>query len=159
MNIRDVITDNEINYLSRQLLAKYRERLTNDGINATGNLASTADYEIKVEGTNVVVYWKLQEYWKFVEYGRQPGGNFPPPDKIENWIRVKPIVPRANSNGKIPSVKQLVYLISRKIVREGITPKNTISLTLRENNDLIVGMMNRIAEMLQVNILNEINTL
>ncbi|MBQ0112015.1 MAG: hypothetical protein KBT03_02690 [Bacteroidales bacterium] len=76
------------------------------------------------------------------------------------WIKIKPIVPRPGKNGKVPSLKQLAYLISRKIVVEGIKPKNVLSNTLRENeNTLVSAFANKVAELLEIEAINIIDTL
>lgn len=160
MESNTLINDSELTYLARQLLAKYKENLYIEGVPASGKLTTDADAYIKVEGEHVCVYFSLQDYWKYVEYGRQPGGRFPPPDKIMQWIKIKPIIPRPGKNGKVPSLKQLAYLISRKIVVEGIKPKNVLSNTLRENeNTLVSAFANKVAELLEIEALNIIDTL
>lgn len=53
----------------------------------------------------------LNDYWKYVEYDTPP--HFPPLNKIMEWVNIKPILPRPDSNGRIPSPKSLAYLIGR----------------------------------------------
>ena len=53
--------------------------------------------------------------------GRKPG-RFPPRANIENWIDRKGIKPKKLSSGKTPTLKQLGFLISRSISRNGIQP-------------------------------------
>lgn len=53
-----------------------------------------------------------------IEYGRGPG-KFPPPDAIRAWVEKKGIVPRQGRNGKVPSIKQLCFLISSTIADKG----------------------------------------
>ena len=59
----------------------------------------------------------MADYWQYVENGRK-SGKFPPLDKILDWIRVKQILP-TEINGKLPTERQLAYLIGRKISEEG----------------------------------------
>lgn len=59
----------------------------------------------------------LNDYWKYVEDDTKP--HFPPVDKILSWIQIKPIFPRPDKLGRIPSENQLAYLIGRKIATEG----------------------------------------
>lgn len=159
MESSTLISDNELQYLAQTLLEKYKQKLFEQGINASGELASSATQTIKAEGDHICVYFNLADYWQFVENGRQPGDKFPPPDKIAEWIRVKPIVPHAGKNGKVPSTKQLAYLIGRKIVVEGIKPKNVLSNTLEENEYLINLFADKIAELLKTKAYNIIDTL
>lgn len=66
----------------------------------------------------------LPSYAQYIEYGRGPG-RFPPIQAIENWITVKHIVPRTDY-----SVKQVSYLIARKIAREGTEGKHAAEGTI-----------------------------
>lgn len=100
---------------------KYRAELAARGKNASGVLADTVRYLVVRDSTEYAVDISLAEYWQYVEYGRRPG-KFPPPDKILEWVRVKPVIPRPLSNGRLPTEKQLAFLIGRKIAREGIAP-------------------------------------
>lgn len=84
---------------------------------------------INYDGKYVTVDISLQDYWKYVEYGRRPG-KFPPVDKIREWIRVKPVLPRPMANGKLPTENQLAFLISRSIAEKGIKPRPILKETL-----------------------------
>lgn len=99
----------------------YREELTARGKNASGVLGNTVCYIVKRYTSAYAVDLSLADYWQYVEYGRCPG-KFPPLDKILEWVRIKPVIPRPLSNGKLPTEKQLAFLIGRKIAREGIAP-------------------------------------
>lgn len=102
----------------RELVRKYRTNLSDNGHIATGKLANTAKYEIVENGDVIGVEINLADYWQYVENGRR-SGKFPPLDKILDWIRVKKILP-TEIHGKLPTEKQLAYLIGRKIAEEGI---------------------------------------
>lgn len=54
-----------------------------------------------------------------LENGRQPG-KFPNVQAIKEWVKNKPVVPRPDKKGKLPSINSLTYLIGRKIANEGI---------------------------------------
>ena len=99
----------------------YRKELRERGKDASGLLSQSVRYMVDRDGTTYAVDLSLQDYWKYVEYGRRPG-RFPPLDKILQWIRVKPVVPRPMDNGKLPTEKQLAFLIGRKIAEDGIKP-------------------------------------
>lgn len=49
-----------------------------------------------------------------MENGTKP--HFPPVNKIEEWIRIKPIIPDSR-NGKVPTTKQLAFMIQSSIAR------------------------------------------
>ena len=45
--------------------------------------------------------------------------HFPPVSKILEWVEIKPVIPRPLASGKIPSPKQLAFLIGRAISEHG----------------------------------------
>lgn len=105
-------------------IATYRGLLIRDGKKATGNLIkSLKPVSLEFSGNRYTGSISLASYWKYVEYGRKKGGKFPPRDKILQWIKVKPVIPR-QINGVKPTQKQLAFLICRKIARDGIEPGN-----------------------------------
>ena len=53
----------------------------------------------------------LNDYWKYVEEDTKP--HFPPLKTIMKWVEIKPILPRPDSNGRIPSPRSLAFLIGR----------------------------------------------
>lgn len=101
----------------REFVNRYRSNLSSNGHIATGNLANSVNYEIVDNGDVISIELNLADYWQYVEDGRR-SGKFPPLDKILDWIRVKQILP-TEINGKLPTEKQLAYLIGRKIAEEG----------------------------------------
>lgn len=155
-------TDAVLNQLAQQLLEAYKKQLEEQGTNASHTLANTATYEIAVVGSNTTtkhfqVLFNLQDYYIFVENGRK-SGKFPPIDKIAEWIQVKPIIPHADSKGRIPSVKQLAFLISRKIANEGTQPQHVLAHALENANQIVDAMVNRISELIQKDIDRELVT-
>lgn len=111
----------------------YKQNL--ESSKATGNLQNFQTY-ITLNDTTFSVVFELEDYWKYVEYGRGPG-KMPPIEAIEgcqlsiieSWVRVKPIVPDSRT-GKVPNTKQLAYLIARKIGREGTPAQRPLERTL-----------------------------
>ena len=75
------------------------------------------EYRVVQDGKAIEVQLTLQDYWKYIEDGTRP--HFPPLDRILEWIRVKPVIPRPDDKGRIPTPQQLAYLIGRKINEEG----------------------------------------
>ena len=111
---------NALDKFIEDFVAEYKSLLIRDNKKASGNLIkSIKGLDITFESNKAVGYISLADYWKYVEYGRKPGGKFPPFNKILNWIRIKPVLPRP-VNGIKPTEKQLAFLISRKIARDGI---------------------------------------
>lgn len=103
-----------INQIASNFLAIYKQQLQNN--KTTGSLANTASYMTKFDGRYLTISLNLQDYWKYVEDGTKP--HFPPIEDILQWIKVKPVLPR-KCKGKLPTQKQLAYLISRKISKVG----------------------------------------
>lgn len=95
---------------------------------ASGLLGNSLRCTVQVSDGIYELCLHIQDYWKYVEYGRQPG-KFPPLDVIKQWIQIKPVIPDARS-GKVPTVEQLTYLISRSIAMNGIPAKNYLGSTL-----------------------------
>ena len=90
----------------------YVDKLVKNGRPTTENtLASTVKAYVDVKGTTYEVGLELQEYWKYVEEGTKP--HWPPPSAILHWITIKPVLPRPDKNGRIPTPKQLAFLIGR----------------------------------------------
>ncbi len=98
-----------------------RNNLGNNRSIATGTLYDTMNPIITIGEDFYKVEIEIQTYWDYVENGRSPG-KFPPISKIKEWIQVKPVHPYPDARGKLPTIDQLTFLISRKIANEGIEP-------------------------------------
>lgn len=110
------------NFIS-DFISAYKSILIRDNKKASGNLIkSIKSIKISFSSSKYEGYISLANYWKYVEYGRK-AGKFPPVDKILKWIKIKPVLPRP-VNGIKPTEKQLAFLISRKIARDGIKAGN-----------------------------------
>ena len=109
----------------------YQAELNALNVNATGNLQNV-DFDVEVNGGTYKIYLILQDYWKFVENGRLPG-SFPNIGKLQQWIQIKQILPRPMANGKLPTEKQLTYIIGKSIKEKGIQPKPALANALRKN--------------------------
>ena len=114
----------EISALVDQISNQYRERLKDR--RASGRLENFTT-DIVINDTSFKVIFNLEDYWRWVEYGRGPG-KMPPITAIENWIRVKPIIPD-NRTGKVPDTRQLAILISQKIATYGTPAYYPLHLT------------------------------
>ena len=103
---------------------EYQDNLIRDNKIASGKLLNSVEYEVQFDERAIWLQFRLEDYYKWVENGRGPG-KFPPPDKILEWIRIKPVIPD-NRTGKLPTEQQLSFLIGRKIAEEGIKPGNQL---------------------------------
>lgn len=97
-------------------------------------LSHNIKFNLQVNDTVFEIEFQAPSYWKFANYGRSPG-KFPPPDKIEDWIIRRKITPYPTKSGKTPTRKQLTYLISRKIAREGFKGSGFLEKSLSEQQD------------------------
>lgn len=106
---------------------RYKDVLANNDHIASHNLVDSIRTEVKVGEDAYEVTMTLADYWKYVENDTKP--HFPPPDAILKWIQVKPVIPRPDANGRIPSQKSLAFLIGRKIAREGTEGTHDLAKT------------------------------
>ena len=113
------------------IIDSYRRKLFEGNANATGLLGNSLSTTVNAEDGIYEVVLNIQDYWKYLEYGRKPG-TFPNIDAIRKWIQVKPVLPTPDRNGKVPTINQLTYLISRKIEEKGIEPRYYLNNTLEE---------------------------
>lgn len=115
----------KIKDIAEGVVEQYRQLLDSENINASHTLSNTATVMVELNGTKLSISLMLQPYWKYIEHGRR-AGKFPPIDNIEQWIRVKPVIPDART-GRIPTTRQLAFLIARKIATQGIEPKSALN--------------------------------
>lgn len=105
----------------------------NDDRIATGDLLNSVEYIIEKDNRQIEVSLQLEEWWKYVEEDTKP--HFPPPDAMLNYIKAKPILPKPDNNGKLPTPNQLAYLIGRKISEVGTTGTHNVRDTVRLINE------------------------
>ena len=105
----------------------------NDDRIATGDLLNSVEYIIEKDDRQIEVSLQIKEWWKYVEEDTKP--HFPPPDAMLNYIKAKPILPKPDRNGKLPTPNQLAYLIGRKISEVGTTGTHNVRDTVRLINE------------------------
>ncbi len=151
MNTLDLTSVKEIvdNFIS-----SCKQTLESKGINSSGNLSKSIKGIVKMNDKYLTISISLEDYWKYIEYGTNP--HFPPVDKIREWIRVKPILPRPLASGKLPTENQLAFLIGRKISKFGTKPKPFLNNT-KEEFDLVGKVYNATLELITKQIEQEIN--
>lgn len=147
-------TTSVLNDFGRFLVEEYRDKLILENVNASDNLYNSVKYTVE-KGDNVFeVKLNLMHYWKYVENGRRAGAKMPPISAIEKWIEIKPVLPRPMANGKLPTNRQLAYLIARKISIDGIAPRPLLQQSVDEVWDI---MKEFIAEALAKDMQKEID--
>lgn len=115
-----------LNDFGNFIITNYKSQLEAEQMN-NGELYSTISYSVSTVSSGWVISVSLADYWKYIENGRRAGAKMPPVSAIENWIKVKQIVPHSMTlkSGKtvIPTIPQLSFLIARSISQRGIPPK------------------------------------
>ena len=128
-NLYDILVE-----LGENVRRGYVNKLVKNGHPTQENtLASTVTSEVIVKGTTYEVVLNLQDYWKYVEEGTRP--HWPPISAIAHWIQIKPVIPRPDEKGRIPSQQSLAFLISRKIAKKGTQGTHD----LKETKDALLG--------------------
>lgn len=127
--------------------------ISSNGSNASGTLSKSITGIVKMNDKYLTVSISLEDYWKYIEYGTNP--HFPPVDKIREWIRVKPVLPRPLASGKLPTENQLAFLIGRKISKLGTKPKPFLNNT-KEEFDLVGKVYNATLELITKQLEQEI---
>ena len=126
-------TEALLNSFAQTIVNRYREHISEY---ASGKLYKTIDYSITAQNDSYLVTINLEEYWKNISYGRKPGNRMPPVEAIENWIKIRKIIPRPlilpNKKSIIPTVKQLAFIIARSIAKKGIQPRPFMRETIED---------------------------
>ena len=151
----DALNITNIKDICQQIADVYKNKMQKAGYDQQGGLMNFT-WETEYKDNLFVLYFNLPDYWIYAEEGRRPG-KFPPPDAILKWIQFKRLVPTSRG-GKIPTTKQLVYLISKKIALHGTEGKHLLQETIDETYDTLVDqLVEAISEQLEEEIEKEIN--
>lgn len=113
-----------------ELINIYRQKLYENNSVASGLLGNTISCFVQVDDNTYELCLRIEDYWKYIEYGREPG-TFPNLDAIKRWIQIKPVIPNGY-NDKLPTLNQLAFLIGRGIERNGIEAKPILQESLDE---------------------------
>ena len=126
-------TEALLNSFAQTIVNRYRDKISEY---ASGKLYKTIDYSITAQNDSYLVTINLEEYWKFIEKGRRAGAKMPPVSAIENWIKVRKIIPRPvalkSGRQRVPTVQQLAYVIARSIAKKGIAPRPFMRESIEE---------------------------
>ena len=95
--------------LAEEVRLEYIHNFVRSGHNTMygrDRLVDTITVQVTVDEQSFTASLRMNKYW-------------PLPSAIAKWIEIKPVIPRPDGNGRIPTPKQLTYLISRKIHDKG----------------------------------------
>ena len=123
-----------IEKVAQEFINAYRQRVKDSGHYASGRLNDSLSAKVWADAESVTVTIDGEAYAKYLNTGTRP--HWPPVDAILEWIRVKPVLPRPMANGKLPTERQLAFLIGRKISKYG-TPATHILEDSLEQFDFV----------------------
>ena len=115
---------------AKDIRDRYREVLASNDHIASRKLVDSIKTQVVIGDNYYEVTMTLEDYWKYVENDTKP--HFPPPGAILKWIEIKPVIPRPGSDGRIPTPKQLAFLIGRKIAQEGTIGTHDLAQTMED---------------------------
>ena len=122
----------------------YQDKLIEGDRISSGKLLNSIEYQVTQGENEYVVSLSLEKYWKYLEYGisgKENNTNRPFPNTnwgaykhILEWINVKPVLPRPDKNGKLPTPERLAGAITASLIRNGIEPGSELKETIEEVN-------------------------
>lgn len=121
-----------LNDYGNAVVELYQRNLIQSDAIASEQLLNSVEFNLVTGMKSYEVTLTLVDYWKYVEFGTKP--HFPPVNKLREWVRVKPVIPRPNKLGKVPTENQLAYLIGRKIADEGTKGRFDLTNAVQEAN-------------------------
>ena len=129
--LQDLANDIRDNYKEHlQSNDRYTERGVPSGYSE--RLIDSVTTQVIVGDNAYEVTMTLNDYWKYVEDDTRP--HFPPVSKILEWVNIKPVLPRPDRNGRIPSPQSLAFLIGRAISEHGTKGSHD----LRDTKDEVI---------------------
>lgn len=132
----DTITFHNVLAVLRDYAAEvrnlYQDNLIRHDRIASGGLLNSAECRVNIGDRSYEVVMTLEDYWRYVEEDTRP--HWPPVDAILRWVQIKPVIPRPDAAGRIPTPRQLAYLIGRKIAREGTKGSHDLADAVEEMN-------------------------
>lgn len=142
---------NILNEYALTVISTYKQKLQSNNKNATHSLERSLNYYIDFDsGNEIKVVLTSEDHIEFVENGRLPtrnGGTGEVQRKIEDWIVAKNIIPHEDERGRIPTIKQLSFLIARKIHTEGYSGTGLLKETVEEVYNQFEDRINEAIEM------------
>lgn len=104
-----------LNDFCEEYVETLKDKLLQDGHNATGDLIKSLKTEIRAVGSDLKIFLTSEDYLFYLDYGRRSGKK-PPIDTIEKWVKAKNL----NYNDfDLPNEKSLAYLMQASIAKNG----------------------------------------
>lgn len=116
-----------------------------------GRLTDSIETVVTVGNGKFTASLNLNTYWKYVEDGVAPAGKYGNPGwkafpAILDWVQIKPVIPRPDAKGRIPTPKSLAYLITRKIREKGTNGTHDLEMA---KDAVIPQFLDRVEQALQ----------
>ena len=141
---------NALNQWATMVVAQAKANLLRGKKDATRTLSNSITYEIVADQTSDIgadIDFYYIDYGDYVESGRRKGAKMPPPSKLLNWIKVKPIPRFRDKKGRYISYQSQAFLIARAIGKKGIKPFPFMTDAVEQaQNDLLYMLEEAIAE-------------
>lgn len=124
--LEDLATDIRENYKEH---LRHNDRYTERGVPSgySERLIDSIKTRVVAGDRAWEVTMTLNDYWKWVEDDTRP--HFPPVSKILEWVEIKPVIPRPDTRGRIPSPRSLAFLIGRSIAKYGTKGSHDLEKT------------------------------
>lgn len=124
--LEDLATDIRENYKEH---LRFNDRYTERGVPSgySERLIDSVKTQVVAGDRAWEITMTLNDYWKWVEDDTRP--HFPPVSKILEWVEIKPVIPRPDSRGRIPSPRSLAFLIGRSIAKYGTKGSHDLEKT------------------------------
>lgn len=140
------------------IATRIAENLRAENKIASGTLEKSIEMRIKANGFNIL----MVDYWEAVDKGRK-AGKFPPIrpiSKIEEWLKLPNVRDRLRFGATDRAFgdkerKQLAFLISRKIARQGTKGSNFFTNVVE--SDIIDDMVEALTVALSDDIINSLD--
>lgn len=113
----------ELQLISNEFVSEYRTLLLQRSTSQSAALADSMLAEVITDERTVHIAVQLYAYWRWIEDGRGPGKQ-PPLQSIVEWVERSELANEAAQAGM--TVRQMAFLIARKIGREGTQGKHII---------------------------------
>lgn len=116
------------------VLERYKQALIDSlaskGVSANSQLSQSAEITKDIQPLKTIFQILMNEYWYYVDQGRGKTLKGEKPGKVKDfireWIKKNGIVAEER-DGKTPTEDQLVFLITRKIHKEGFPGRDFVS--------------------------------
>jgi hypothetical protein len=145
-------TEAVLKQLAEEFRSGYIKNLIKDGhftYYGRDRLVDTITANVTVDGKSFTASLRMNQYWEYLEHGTGPGRGrskyWPYLPAISRWVEIKPVIPRPDANGRIPTPKQLAFLISRKIHDQGTKGSHDFQKT---SDEIIPAYYERIQDAL-----------